>query len=228
MAQVDNISLQEIGSINHVFDDETISHTSNTEFESRSSSHLGKRSNKDATVFRKGPAPIDDAKLKGEFEESLIPGALSSTSPNDNSGKANASSSGLLNYFQKLSHSPEGELIDLEFIDSLLRVGADVNVTDIYGQTIMHEIAREWSIGAAQACLERFADIDKPDKYGRSPLHLACAVNYPEMVEWLVLNGGERKVTMLLKSYRNMKKTGNINDVLDAKVIRKLWPCTSD
>ena len=32
--------------------------------------------------------------------------------------------------------------------------------------------------------------IDKADKYGRTPLHLAAAVDHHEMVEYLALNGG--------------------------------------
>ena len=191
MAHEESIALSEIGSLNHTFEDETISNFSDTELTSTKPVNLCRRKKQDANVYRKGPAPLEDAKLKGEFEESLLPGALCNSNLRGAGVLSNASSSGLLNYFQKLAHSPEGELIDLEFIDSLLRVGADINVTDMYGQTIMHEVAREWSIDVAQACLERFADIDKPDSYGRSPLHLACAVNYPEMIEWLVSNGGE-------------------------------------
>ena len=191
MEQDESIALNDIGSINHIFEDETISNFSDSELTTRRNVHLCKRRKQNANVYRKGPAPLEDAKLDGEFEESLLPGALCNSNLRGNGALTNASSSGLLNYFQKLAHSPEGELIDLEFIDSLLRVGADINVTDMYGQTIMHEVAREWSTDVAQACLERFADIDKPDNYGRSPLHLACAVNYPEMIEWLVANGGE-------------------------------------
>ena len=208
MAQEDEISLYELGSINRIFDDdedETVSYSSGSALRTKANSHLCKRSNKGDNVFRKGPAPLEDAKLKGDFEKSFKPGALNNSKSHGNGAQGNASSSGLLNYFEKLGHSPEGEIIDLEFIDSLLRVGADINVTDIYGQTIMHEVAREWSVGVAQACLERFADIDKADKYGRSPLHLACAVNYPEMIEWLVTNGGEQNclyfISLLVSHY---------------------------
>ena len=191
MSTTDSILLNDLGSINQFFEDDTVSVFSEAEESEEENSNLCKRNKKDALVYREGPAPLEDVKLRGEFKESAFPGALSNIISSENQQTSNASSSGLLNYFQKLSISSKEEEIDLEFIDSLLRVGADINVCDIYGQTLMHEVARQWSVEVAELCLERFADIDKQDKYGRSPLHLACAVNYTEMIEWLVKNGGE-------------------------------------
>ena len=191
MALEDGISLDEIGSFNQFFEDDTNSCYSEAESSPRTGSNLCKRNKKDTFVYREGPAPLEDVKLKGEFKESFYPGALSNASVGNNDADRKASSSGLLNYFQKLSHSNGNELIDVEFIDSLLKVGADINISDAYGQTIMHEVARQWNVAVAEVCIDRFADIDKPDHFGRSPLHLACAVNYPEMIEWLVKNGGK-------------------------------------
>ena len=37
------------------------------------------------------------------------------------------------------------------------------------------------------------ADINLPDFYGRTPLHVACAVDYPEMVEFLIHMGADIK-----------------------------------
>ncbi len=39
--------------------------------------------------------------------------------------------------------------------------------------------------------LAKGAIINKQDLYGRTPLHLASAVDYHEMVEFLVVNGGK-------------------------------------
>ena len=35
------------------------------------------------------------------------------------------------------------------------------------------------------------AVVNQPDKYGRTPLHVAAAVDYPEMVQFLVQRGGD-------------------------------------
>ena len=59
-----------------------------------------------------------------------------------------------------------------------------------YGQTALHAIARDWHIDVARYALEHGAMIDKADNYGRTPLHLAAAVDHHEMVEYLALNGG--------------------------------------
>ena len=35
------------------------------------------------------------------------------------------------------------------------------------------------------------ASVNQPDKYGRTPLHVAAAVDYPEMVQFLVQRGAD-------------------------------------
>ena len=35
------------------------------------------------------------------------------------------------------------------------------------------------------------ASLNQPDKYGRTPLHVAAAVDYPEMVQFLVQRGAD-------------------------------------
>lgn len=37
------------------------------------------------------------------------------------------------------------------------------------------------------------ADVNQSDKFGRSPLHVASAVDYAEMVEFLIQNGANHK-----------------------------------
>lgn len=54
----------------------------------------------------------------------------------------------------------------------------------------MHEVAREWSTDFAKFLKIKGIDIDVADKWGRTPLFVATAHNYVDMVEWLVLNGG--------------------------------------
>ena len=56
----------------------------------------------------------------------------------------------------------------------------------------MHEVARDWSVRVAHFLIARGCQIDREDKYGRTPLCVAVAANYTQMVRWLVKHGGEK------------------------------------
>ena len=57
----------------------------------------------------------------------------------------------LLDYFGRLTTSDDfDDTLDFDFIQSILSIGACVNVMDEYGQTILHEVSRAWSLDAAQ------------------------------------------------------------------------------
>ena len=169
--------------------------------------------------FREGPAPKGEVKRKGAFENlnstlrgidsvisddeeekqydqgnSVVTDVTASFEEKSNdarSGKSSLNSRTLIFYFSKLAASSRVEdTVDLDFVEGLLDNGADINMSDKHGQTILHEVARTWHIDVAKFLIEKNADIDKADKFGRTPLHLASAVNYPEMVEFLCQNGG--------------------------------------
>lgn len=80
---------------------------------------------------------------------------------NNNGGRQagrsiNSSSRALILYFAKLSaNMNENEVIDLEFVDTLIKTGADINTTDRHGQTIMHEASRQWEVDVARFLMER-------------------------------------------------------------------------
>lgn len=62
----------------------------------------------------------------------------------------------LLYYFAKLAASTrEEEVIDLEFVETLIENGASVNTADRHGQTLLHEAARQWDLSVAKLLLER-------------------------------------------------------------------------
>ena len=167
------------------------------------------------TVYRKGPAPIEDAEsLKKainkatygtldsdveelEFEDNRVKngsvGTLGrSKKTTKKGGSSLASCRALIVYFSKLAKTKDDEeLIDLNFVESLLQSGADINFSDKHGQTIMHEISRAWHPDVAKFAIQHNADVNKADLYGRTPLHLAAAVDYDEMVEFLVQRGGK-------------------------------------
>ena len=54
---------------------------------------------------------------------------------------SSASSRALLQYFAKLGQSDkDGDTVDLDFVETLLRSGANINCTDKHGQTLLHEV----------------------------------------------------------------------------------------
>lgn len=176
-----------------------------------------RRAEKNKTnVYRKGPAPIEDTEsLKKainkstygtldsdveelEFEDNRLQngglgtlGRSKKSARKDAGGNSLASCRALIVYFSKLAKTrDDDELIDLNFVESLLQSGADINFSDKHGQTIMHEIARAWHPDVAKFAIQHNANVNKADLYGRTPLHLAAAVDYDEMVEFLIQRGG--------------------------------------
>lgn len=58
-----------------------------------------------------------------------------------NSQLIQANTETLLKHFARLGQSTDDQMtIDLEFVYALLEGGADINCTDRYGQTILHEV----------------------------------------------------------------------------------------
>ncbi|XP_053322428.1 transient receptor potential cation channel subfamily A member 1-like [Spea bombifrons] len=104
----------------------------------------------------------------------------------------------VLKYFIHLAKH-EGEQINFNTIDRLLSEGSDVNDTDRYGQTVMHEVAKTWHTEVAQFLIDRQADICKPDHFGVTPLHVAAAMDYAEMVTLLLKKGATINATTKAK-----------------------------
>ena len=174
-----------------------------------------KAEKKNKAVYREGPAPRDEntRRRKTTFDNlnsthqgidsdvsdgeektrDRFSGSFGETQESKQSFKkiATANNRALIIYFSKLaSSSSTSDEIDLDFVEGLIKNGADINVTDKHGQTVFHEVARLWHLDVAKFLKENGADVNKPDKFGRTPLHVASAVNYPEMVEYLVQIGG--------------------------------------
>ena len=55
----------------------------------------------------------------------------------------------------------------------------------------MHTVAREWKTDVAAFFLHYGANIDQEDNYGRTPLFVAVAMNYVDMIDWLLDHGGK-------------------------------------
>ena len=57
-----------------------------------------------------------------------------------------------------------------------------------------------WHTDVARFLLEHGADINHPDHLGRTPLHVAAAVDYPEMCDLLIERGGNYKILLLFNT----------------------------
>ena len=60
-------------------------------------------------------------------------------------------------------------------------------------------MARAWHVDVAKFLLELKADVNAADNYGRTALHVAAAVDYPEMVLLLIENKGKYSLMILLE-----------------------------
>ena len=161
---------------------------------------------KSDNVHRDGPAPKSEAKAKktglrvqngaldSDVEDSCdknnTPGSEFSRQRSTTAASI-AGSKAFIIYFAKLAHAQDTELIDFDFVESLIQGGASVHSCDKHGQTVMHEVARNWHPDVAYFLLQKGADVNSKDKWGRTPLHSASAVDHPDMVEFLLQNGGE-------------------------------------
>jgi ankyrin repeat protein len=67
-----------------------------------------------------------------------------------------------------------------------------------------------WHTDVARFLLEHGADINYPDHLGRTPLHVAAAVDYPEMCDLLIEKGGNYKILLLFNTdcFTSHKKNG--------------------
>uniref|UniRef100_A0A3Q4GRX5 Transient receptor potential cation channel subfamily V member 5-like n=1 Tax=Neolamprologus brichardi TaxID=32507 RepID=A0A3Q4GRX5_NEOBR len=77
-------------------------------------------------------------------------------------------------------------LVDLQLLDRALSDGADPNALDRYGQTVLHEISRAWSVDVMRFFLDRGSDLLRPDQFGVTALHVASALDYQDMVQFLL------------------------------------------
>ncbi|XP_066929755.1 uncharacterized protein [Clytia hemisphaerica] len=98
--------------------------------------------------------------------------------------------SSIIAYFASLADKKE--TFDYTFVETLLKM-ADVNSVDVHGQTLLHEVAREWNVDVAQFLFQQGIMIDVADKYGRTPLMVAASSNNVEMMTWLVNNGADKR-----------------------------------
>ena len=103
-----------------------------------------------------GSYTILQSEPEEEVELSYENPSGSSTSLRSRASSRKDPNQALLQYFAKLSSSPDVEdSLDLEHIQSLLHEGASVNSSDRFGQTLLHEVSRSWGVDVAQFFIEQ-------------------------------------------------------------------------
>uniref|UniRef100_A0A4W6E0C8 Si:ch73-193i2.2 n=1 Tax=Lates calcarifer TaxID=8187 RepID=A0A4W6E0C8_LATCA len=88
--------------------------------------------------------------------------------------------------------------VDLAFLDQLISDGADPNSSDRFGQTVLHEISRAWSVDVMRFFLDRGSDLLRPDHFGVTALHVASALDYQHMVQFLLERKADLEARTLL------------------------------
>ncbi len=62
----------------------------------------------------------------------------------------------LLQYIATLANSNDNQdQFNYEFVESLIKGGAEINTADQYGQSIFHEVSRSWNVDVAKFLLKR-------------------------------------------------------------------------
>ncbi|KAJ4922186.1 hypothetical protein JOQ06_016592 [Pogonophryne albipinna] len=93
----------------------------------------------------------------------------------------------LLNHFRELAAADQdSDQVDLDFLDQLISDGADPNSSDRFGQTVLHEVSRAWSVDVMRFFLDRGSDLHHADQFGVTALHVASALDYEDMVQFLL------------------------------------------
>ncbi|XP_044069477.1 uncharacterized protein si:ch73-193i2.2 isoform X2 [Siniperca chuatsi] len=105
----------------------------------------------------------------------------------------------LLKHFRQLAATNQDtDQVDLQFLDQVIADGADPNSSDRYGQTILHEISRAWSVDVMRFFLDRGSDLLRPDQFGVTALHVASALDYQDMVQFLLDRKADPEARTLL------------------------------
>lgn len=77
---------------------------------------------------------------------------------------------------------------------SLLDIGADADIQDIYGRTTLHEATIRNNVPAVRLLIERGAYLDAGDTFMTTPLHEAAGRGHIDAVQLLLENGADPNV----------------------------------
>lgn len=75
---------------------------------------------------------------------------------------------------------------NIENVKELLSQGADINISDEYGETPLHSAALYGHLDVVKYLVEQGADVDVKNKFWETPLDVAENNKYPAIVKYLV------------------------------------------
>lgn len=90
-----------------------------------------------------------------------------------------------------------GDLVyknDFEGFSALINDGADVNLANKYGETLLHITIRRNRRDMVELLLEKGADINKADAPGWTPLMECVMDDMPELCALLVEKGADKSI----------------------------------
>lgn len=134
--------------------------------------------------WRRGPAPIEDGTALANIK---IASLESMHKENNSESDRNAANKALINYFSYLGTSGPNVKVEFNYLENLLK-HADINTRDLHGQSIFHEVAREWHTDLAFYVKSHGLDVNVSDNFGRTPLFVAAASGNVLMLKWLLHN----------------------------------------
>jgi ankyrin repeat protein len=80
---------------------------------------------------------------------------------------------------------------DVEKAGELIESGADINVRDERGRTLLHFAALNGHNDVARLLLTKGADVNATDEIGFTPIHCAALKGHKELVELFIANGAD-------------------------------------
>ena len=83
---------------------------------------------------------------------------------------------------------------DNEAFNALIDAGADVNMQNKYGETLLHIAIRRDRREMVQKLLDNNADMNRPDAPGWTPLMECVMDDMPELCQLLVSSGADKSI----------------------------------
>lgn len=148
--------------------------------------YIRTRRSNTAGKYRVGPSPLSKTNISTIHDNK--PGLIKlyvGNTQQDNSKSA------LLAYLSAFTEQIYKTEIDLNFVQTLLKFGIDINEYDDAGQTALYAFVRDWHPDVVRFALENKADVNVQDEFGRSPLHLVAALNNADIAQILIDAGAD-------------------------------------